>query len=53
MKIYRVARGRKGYKMEGEQRWRDRIERNRKLKKKHCIERQMGEDGWQGNKNNP
>lgn len=28
--IYRVARGGKGYKMEGEQRWRDRIEKDRR-----------------------
>lgn len=28
--IYRAAGGRKGYKMEGEQGWRDRIERDKK-----------------------
>ncbi len=50
MKIYRAARGNEGFKTEGEHRWRDRIEKDRKLKEKHCAVRQILRDGWQGNK---
>ena len=37
--IYRAARGRKGYEMEGEQRWRDGIGKDWRHKEEHCSER--------------